>query len=745
MWMLLIPQIVNAKTHTETFVIDFSENDFVWSTNNEGEIEIDSNLDFAYPESDEPGLPIISKEIAIDGNYSYKSVIVSYEKRELLSDVRIAPSPIPTITDTPATMNSSIVRQSYDSYQTFPSSNCSYVSTSNWGNIKVLHFLTSPFVYEASTQKLYFIDSITLDVELNDHLPVFCKPLDRVNASILKSFVVNSGKVDELTASLSTEIQSMELEDRIDYVVITNQELASSFKPLCQWKTEKGVYAKVITIEDIKANYEGKDTQLKIKNYLHDLYEDHGLKYVLLGGDDTIVPVRGCYGFVKATTGEVIDYGIPTDMYYACFNGCFDWDDNGNGIYGELNDNIDLTQSIYISRLPIRSSNDVTAYIEKLLEYEKNPVFNNNILMCGVNMFNNDNPEQSDAEMKGNKLYEEFIHPYWKGLRYRFYDTATDFIGGNTYDLIPDNLKNQLEQGYSFMDIMAHGSQTSWSIENDKRYNTTYGNSQNNKAQTIITTIACFTNAFDSSTSYKTDPCLSESLIRNSNSGVVAYLGCSRQGWGTKGSQFGSSLKYESDFYKKLFSNYIESNNFAVLVAATKATKISSCYGNNSMRWIQFGLNPIGDPEMPIWISEPKKFKNVSVSINESFVNFNSGQDQNRICIVDEGDHGEGYFNVFEDTTSAYVSDLPEESSICFTKPGYIPKQYKLNILQNKSISDNRKFSNDVILCGSSITSSMKQGQFVIKEGKTNMTGDIVILGPGTKVESGAQLSINTK
>ncbi|MDE5871534.1 MAG: hypothetical protein K2H22_06315 [Muribaculaceae bacterium] len=350
----------------KTIELKFSESDFVLSANKDGEVVIDSKMDFVYPESDEPGLPLISKDIAVDGMYSYKSVSVSYEKYELMSDVRIAPSPIPISTDMSVDDNVAMTG-SYDCSRHFPSSNCLYVSTSDWENISVLHFLTSPFIYDAAEQKVYFIYSLRLEIELEENHSELRRPLSKIDASILKNFVANPEVVDELMSASTMDTQSLDLEDRIDYVVITNRELASSFKPLCQWKTEKGVFAKVITIEDIEANYEGKDTQLKIKKCLSDLYHNHGLQYAMLGGDDYVVPVRGCYGLVIMNDLPKKDYSIPADMYYSCFDGCFDWDGNNNGIYGEIDDNINLKQSLFLTRLPVRQSSHIAAFIKKLL------------------------------------------------------------------------------------------------------------------------------------------------------------------------------------------------------------------------------------------------------------------------------------------------------------------------------------------------------------------------------------------
>ena len=171
----------------------------------------------------------------------------------------------------------------------------------------------------------------------------------------------------------------------VDYLIITSSSLLSSFDELVTWKKTKGIRTEVISLDSIDHHYSDSTIQLKIKRCLYDYYINRGLKYVLLGGDDSIVPVQYCY----AKAGSDIISDMPSDLYYACFGGSFNW--NGNGIlpYGEVADNIDFSPSIYVSRLPVRTSEHITAYLNKLLCYERNPLskpWHDNILMAGVEM-----------------------------------------------------------------------------------------------------------------------------------------------------------------------------------------------------------------------------------------------------------------------------------------------------------------------------------------------------------------------
>ena len=65
----------------------------------------------------------------------------------------------------------------------------------------------------------------------------------------------------------STELPS---DVKYEYIIITKQEFANTFKELAHWKTRKGIPAKVETVENIYSNplYDGADKQEQIRNYI---------------------------------------------------------------------------------------------------------------------------------------------------------------------------------------------------------------------------------------------------------------------------------------------------------------------------------------------------------------------------------------------------------------------------------------------------------------------------------------------
>lgn len=164
-------------------------------------------------------------------------------------------------------------------------------------------------------------------------------------------------------------------------------------------------------------------------------------------------------------------------------------------------------------------------------------------------------------------------------------------------------------------------------------------------------------------------------------------------------------------------------------------------------RWLLFGLNPIGDPEMPIFTSVPQTFTNVTISFTNGTLNVNSGVSDCKICVSSANDMGDSYFDVRNGTSASY-SNLTDENYICITKKGYIPYFAKCGntvYMQDESINrDYAVFSNQII-AGSNVTTTKPNGPVEINKGKTTIKGtNGVTINNSFEVKAGASLEIKT-
>ena len=680
---LLICLFVNIS-YSQTYNFEFSISDFSIIENNDKHVINHPTSFDVINNTCDPMLPSCVKNILLPPNKRVSNYSVTYNAINWQTNIDLEAMPMMHPTDGG---NYSDAPCSYD-LRVYPDSIVRYGGLKTIDRYDYVSFVITPFVYDATNRTLSFVNQVNITIELvdsetNNGIPA--------QSHVIKKIVHNPNDVD-LFYPQKTQRSSVQ---NIDYLIITEDSLKNSFEPLRIWKTQKGVYTKIITINEIYSNFQGVTPQLRIKRCIQDYYDNHGVKWVLLGGDDVIVPIVKAYS--QASGSEEF---IPADMFYGSFDGAYDWNANGNDTIGEKIDNIGINQVVNISRLPIKTNQHVKTYIDKLLKYEQNPMITDlSMLLCAKIIVDDTiqsyHPQTgySDAHIKSDILIDQYIAPHWDGNTVRFYDTSTDFPGGANYDLNSENITYQLSQNYDFLHFAAHGSTKCWIVEGDGDEEELFTRSDvsnlTNTNPMIITTIACSTNCFDGA-----EPCLSEAFIRHPVGGAIAYLGCSRAGWEYYGfTSLGPSYVLNAKFFETLFSNV--SNNFSEIVKLVKICYKSWALSNNLYRWIILGNNAIGDAELPIFTTTPNSFDNVTLENNNSNLIVSTGGIGKCTITVSNIDYGGEYYQTYTNVSSATFSNLPNVYTMVITKDNYIPYVYVEGcLLTNKTINNYRLIEN---------------------------------------------------
>lgn len=748
LYLFFLLQLSIVAHGDETLSLSFSKDQYSFVRDSLGRIEILSLKQMATYGSDElqPGLPLLPLNVALSNGNIYKGTSISIQKKELvMKDVDVAPNPKAVIT------GSTVSNQTFSPVNytgaIFPDSNVEYVGTSEIRNVEIARFQICPFIYDSNKRELYLIEKLDLHIETEVNAPQTKAniPFDEKSLNMLKAQVYNGS----ILSSAKADVYSMSgAKEPIKYLIITNKTLTNGFQELADWKKTKGINSKIVTVEEIDKTCSGKTLQEKIKRFIYNTYISDGLQYVLLGGDDTVVPVQYCY--CHYTHSQIKNYFIPSDSYYSCFGGNFEWDANGNGLYGEPDDEIDFTQDVYIARAPVRTPWEAHCFSEKVVNYEQNPIENgleNKMLSMGYDLDDKKYPGYS--EKKGEYMYNHYIKDNWNGKWFKFYNSGTNLPVESNYEFIPQNIQEQLSEGYAFVDVIAHGSQMAWGTGVENSYTTYEANNLDNRGYSIITTSACLTNAFDQTNELQIEPCLSESLIRNGNSGVIAYLGCSREGWEYFGdNQPGPSTQYTCQFYKNLFSSEFTDKNFGYVSALAKSYFVNNCIYNGLYRWIQLGLNAIGDPEMPIYTEDPKEFSDANIKFTGiGRILVDAGTDGATICILEHKDVEQHYYKIVKDKRSVEFSDLPDKVTICITKQNFVPKVYnvKNTYIQNENVSTRTFITSDGIFIGSAVTNSAK-GPVEFSAPSVRLYGKEIIMTPDITLDKECDFKMtNTK
>lgn len=726
-YLCFLLSILCSLGYAQTYTYDFNPADFSISETATGSI-INYPSDFEVrSEPCTPIMPICLKNILLPDGAVLKGYCVSQNIQTWKSNITLASMPhaVPTTEDYASVVDNNC---QYDIETQYPDSIAKLVNICTIDGYQYATFAISPFIYLPKEKRLSIVRrvSITLNVE---QVPSTSQKPQRKHSQAIKQIVDNA---DDINSFYSMEYSQNG--NSIEYLIITSNALKDSFEPLRIWKCQKGVNTQIITLEEINTKYTGDTPQLRIKQCVYDYY-NRGLRFLLLGGDETIVPIMR----VSIAYLDIASDITPCDWYYGCFGGQFDWDANENGICGEIEDNIDFNSSVSISRLPIRTSIEVQNYTRKLLKYEQAPNSVNTMLLCAQQLWNRIG-EYSDAHMKSDNMYNTYVAPYWGGMATRFYDTDTDFPQGAGYDLTSANINEQFNKGYNFIHFATHGGLQYWAIENGNRYwVSTAAQLTNNQQPSIITTMACATNAFDLA-----DPCLSEAFIRNPNGGAIAYWGSSRAGWGYYGTSLGPSFTLDAWFYKLLFRN--TSHHFAEIVKLAKLTDIPFTRSNSCERWLMCSTNAIGDAELPIYTAGPYYFENVSVHKNANTLHVSVPIEDCTITLSNIGQGG-NYMQTYSNVSTADFTDIPNYCTLVITKHNYAPYIQTIDncYIQNETIAQDFVIIGcDEVNIGSNVVDYEPTGNVIITDtGNLKISNSGVVNIPnGFEIKKGGQLLI---
>jgi len=742
----LLSSLSSLGQNIKHISFDFNMDDFEVLQHNDNTVILsDTHNYFLKSDTLLPALPYIGYNVLIGSTEQYDSHACSDSRSLFRSDVTMAQNPkaIPTNKQLPINDIKSAVSYSQSIY---PTEFVEFVGKDECDGYRILTFYVCPFEYDATAKKLYIRKHIDLDIHLKTSPPTSLLSMTGHREdvrNIIRRIVVNPEDLDEQNMkTVNRSSNNLTKQQGFEYVIVTSNQFKSTFQELANWKSRKGIRSKVITIDDV-LTYEGSTTKEKIKRALADI---NGLSYVLLGGDTLNVPTCMCYvGF-----DEDADSITPADVYYSCLE-TKNWDKNGNGFYGELNDTICLMPILNVSRAPVSKIEDAQVFVNRIINYESAPDttnWKNDILMCGTSISGYDSTgEYSDTEIWSNMLYNQFINPFWNDKQCtHFYDTHT-YLGEN-YQFTAANLQIELAKGYTFVNVMTHGEKVYWQMEQGNNYHSDQAKNLENSDYSIITTTACLTNAFDYKTGF--GRCLSQHFINNPNSGILAYLGTSRENWGSGGEPF-LGLAYGDAFDGRIYKNIFEEKYHRLGKALTGVKEVyreSAMANYNISRKLFMGYNLMGDPEMPIYISKPNSFRNVSIQFVNDSIYINAGTDGFDICFINKSDSTDYYIARDIADSVAVFSRINGIFDVSINKPGYIPytTTYSDTYLQNITMTGTKSYETGNAMIGSDVTNRVSQGPVVINSGNTTIKATKgATITEDFEVKSGAKFTITNE
>ena len=265
----------------------------------------------------------------------------------------------------------------------------------------------------------------------------------------------------------------------VHMIVITPENYVSALQPWINWKIQKGFDVNVVTTAQAGGNYEA------IRSYVQNLYNTG----VSQGATPTFLILVGDTGQIPGKTSGTATQKV-TDLYYGSV-------DN------------DYFPDMFYSRMSAENTNQVTAIVNKILQYEQytmpDPSYLSNVtLIAGWDSYWN----------------ARIGRPTINYATTYYYNTAHGFNQVNAYLQQGQytGCYNTLNTGVGFINYTAHGAETSWS---DPYFSVSNVNALTNTNKYFLAMgNCCLTGNFGYS-----QPCFGEAMLRGENKAAYSYIG----------------------------------------------------------------------------------------------------------------------------------------------------------------------------------------------------------------------------
>jgi hypothetical protein len=360
----------------------------------------------------------------------------------------------------------------------------------------------------------------------------------------------------------------------VEYMIITNETLAPEFQRFAQWKIDHGIQAEIRTVEWIDTHYPaGVDAAERVRLFICDAYAQLGTLWILIGGDAEIVPVRHVQ---VAFSGR----SVLCDYYYMCLDG--DWNADGDDLFGEVEDEVDLQAEVFAGRATVSNADEVNIFIDKTIAYEMHlgssatyPV--SSLLLA----------ERLLPGLHGADLAEEIVAalPPWFHIT-RLYEESASYPG--SFELTRSSALDAIIEGYGLMFHIGRGGVESWSVGDSLLAPEDIDRLTNAPRYAVAYADGASTADFD------TDDAIGEHWLTSEDGGCVAYVGYSDLSYVSAGTGV------RTEWLQLAFEDSTTAPSVGALMALARAPFVELAGVEGPHRSTLFALHLLGDPHLQI-------------------------------------------------------------------------------------------------------------------------------------------------
>ena len=536
-----------------------------------------------------------------------------------------------------------------------------------------------------------------------------------------------------------------------EYCIITSRNLEKAFGRLQGWIRQKGKNAGIVCLEDIVNDPSNRgdtisdlnDNAGKIRQYLQNGYKYGGTKYVLFGGNDSIVPIRYGTGYDDPWS-DIPTYHVPADFYYAELNS--NWNVDSDTLLGEKHCNMDYKAELSVGRILCTTTQEIHNYTDKLLLYDCNPGRGDFSYLRKALLTQSDGMQAlNEANIIAEEIADMFPDTTIISELPSYYDDNPIFPSG--IDIIQEMNKN-----YGYVTWINHG-EPPFIVTKSTDYGFYY--------KSAITSI----DTFQTSMIEEGNNC-GLNLLENKNYPMIAYsIACNTAAFDNyKKEYFGNYLNFARSFttgkeyggpaligntrvgfeeytylVQQCFNSHIAKHNIGESLNLAKLYNID----NDGRHHHSLTINIIGCPDLNIWTTMPQMQKaTIEYGQNNIAITPIEYSDSTYVSIYPLNKNKKAYSIPANFANGLMSISEAENSLITLTGRNCLPWISPL-YLQNTSISGDNYIQVSDIYAGNNVRNG-EHGHVVFESGSnTNIekTGTVT-LSKGVTIEKGAQIMI---
>jgi hypothetical protein len=518
----------------------------------------------------EPALPARGTEILLPLGAEVRGVDVITGKGVLLgSGLMVEPvaQPVPLFAGAAAAVPPTPDLAIYQSALPFPAASFTEMGTHGFRGFPILVLRLMPVQYLPATGELVWYPNLEVRVRTADtgNLSPLYRGLPQDEAELLTR-VDNPQTISSYAGTGRQDGRAYRL------LILTTDSLSASFTALKNYHDARGIPTEIHTTTEVGSTDPGA-----VRDYIRQRYQSDGIEYVLIGGDDDLIPARNLYVDGEST--------MPGDIYFACLDGT--WNGDGDNRYGEPNDgdgggDVDLVAEVYVGRCAAGNAAEVNRFVTKTLWYLNSEHGRPEQVLLVGEYLGFGGPSEYAAD-----TMEELID----GCSTHGYSTtgipSSEFTIGELFERDGDwsrsDLAGLINDGVHILNHLGHGS-PDYAM---KFYNDDVLNYLDNEDLCFVYSQTCLAGHFDDF------DCWAEHMNIKTDAGAFAVVMNARYGYGAYSSTDGPSQRFNREFWDAVFAE-----GMPQISKANQDSKEDNIYRINEecMRWCTYELNLFGDP-----------------------------------------------------------------------------------------------------------------------------------------------------